>query len=88
MKDIICNAHYAPGYLYEPILNICPKKGLLPERYSDRFEEYEAYITFHAPELYHGLNENWMHEYYGIDSQNSAFPNFPISEYDTSYWHE
>ena len=86
MKDVICNAHYAPGYLYEAIRVIGLPEEYDPWLYSDRVDEYCEYRTWHWPGSYASVgheSEEYRAEFVTPDKEGCVIPNWPIEKYDT-----
>lgn len=86
MKDIICNAHYCPEYLYYPIIHPSDDNELVLERFSDRFEEFDDYEMWHHRSYYTKVGDE--HEknraiYAGCDRTGNIVPNWPYCKYDT-----
>lgn len=91
MKDIICNAHYAPGYLYERWYN-CDGKSLDVDGlvYWDIWESEEtywqrAYMIEHIQERYDSTSE-FFSGFKGRElmdyGEGCITPNDPIEKYD------
>lgn len=86
MKDIIFNAHYTPGYLYEPIICLGLPAEYDSYRDSDRVEEWCEYQTWHWPGSYQRVGheeEKCRMEFAASDTKGSVTPNFPPEKYDT-----
>lgn len=86
MKDIIFNAHYAPGYLYDPIRRLGLPDEYDPWEYSERFDEYCEHRTSHWPDSYEGLQFDrieYRAEFITPSREGCVIPNYPIEKYDT-----